>query len=270
MSVEVHSRTIWSGNEVSLGEFRCRPSEPDFVRKSVAAADLLVLGRTACLLQVEADEPFVASPDQAVFYRAGSEYTCRILEPAPEVTWYLQISPTVTDAARAKSVTNRRGMTVTPEQALGFRAVVSAGRAGVTLQMEEWLVEFIDHLLTGGLHATPSRETAGRDRPARWVAELLAETYRESLTLSEIGRRIGYSPFYLARAFRIATGSSIHARRETLRMRAALHMLGEMPLGQLALTLGYSSQSHFTSAFRRHYGCTPRAAAPAFSPTARI
>jgi len=68
-----------------------------------------------------------------------------------------------------------------------------------------------------------------------------------------------YRKFHLCRVFRTATGTSLHAYRSQLRLREAL---GRVPdaadLTALALDLGYASHSHFTQAFRRAFGTTPR------------
>ncbi|HET9522017.1 MAG TPA: AraC family transcriptional regulator, partial [Candidatus Limnocylindrales bacterium] len=67
------------------------------------------------------------------------------------------------------------------------------------------------------------------ERPVRDVDPIVnrarlvvADSLAERLTLPELGRRVGASPFHLARRFRRSTGLSIHAYRTTLRVRAAI------------------------------------------------
>jgi AraC-like DNA-binding protein len=81
----------------------------------------------------------------------------------------------------------------------------------------------------------------------------------ERLTLTRIARALGVSVFHLCRSFRRATGLTLHAYRDQVRLRAALERLeqGERDLTRLALDLGYSSHSHFTAAFRRSFGTSP-------------
>jgi AraC family transcriptional regulator len=80
------------------------------------------------------------------------------------------------------------------------------------------------------------------------------------LRLADIAAALGVSAFHLCRSFRMATGSTLHACRNRLRLQHALDRVtsGE-DLTTLALDLGYSSHSHFTSAFRRLFGATPSA-----------
>lgn len=63
----------------------------------------------------------------------------------------------------------------------------------------------------------------------------------------------------LCRAFRKWTGTTLHAYRDQLRLRAALEHLASpgTDLTDLALSLGYSSHSHFSANFRAAFGMTP-------------
>jgi AraC family transcriptional regulator len=65
----------------------------------------------------------------------------------------------------------------------------------------------------------------------------------------------------LCRIFRRETGVTIHEYRTRLRLRRAVASFrdGDVDLLALALDLGYSSHSHFTSSFRSEFGETPSA-----------
>ena len=109
--------------------------------------------------------------------------------------------------------------------------------------------------------------TAGDDRPrdTEAIVDLarlvVADSLAERLTLPELGRRVGASPFHLARRFRRSTGRSIHAYRTTLRVRAAIERAaaGERDLTALALDLGFADHSHLTNVVRRETGRPPSA-----------
>jgi AraC family transcriptional regulator len=64
-----------------------------------------------------------------------------------------------------------------------------------------------------------------------------------------------------ARRFKATTGFSPYAYVIERRIRRAEDLLGttDNEIGAIALTLGFSSQSHFTTTFRRLRGVTPRA-----------
>jgi AraC-like DNA-binding protein len=69
----------------------------------------------------------------------------------------------------------------------------------------------------------------------------------------------GLPPFRLCRLFRLRAGMTITRYRHSLRLHLALDRLRHrrLDLTALALDLGFSSHSHFTFVFRRHFGITP-------------
>lgn len=89
------------------------------------------------------------------------------------------------------------------------------------------------------------------------VKELLATT-GELLSLSQIANTIGASPAYLTDLFHRIEGMPIYRYQTRLRLARAL---GQLPhaedITQLALALGFSSHSHFSSTFRSTFGITP-------------
>ena len=121
------------------------------------------------------------------------------------------------------------------------------------------------------LAATPAvrvidTRPATRQRHADLIDETKALILRrvgESLSLDEVARAVGLSPFHLARLFRRHTGLSLHGYRTRIRLLRALDRLEDArgALTDLALELGFSSHSHFTDAFRKAFGVPPGALA---------
>jgi len=79
--------------------------------------------------------------------------------------------------------------------------------------------------------------------------------------LSDLARRLGLHPVYLARAFRARFGCSVGEYARSLRVERArrlLHHTG-LALSEVALRAGYSDQSHLTRDFRRAFDQSPAA-----------
>lgn len=78
--------------------------------------------------------------------------------------------------------------------------------------------------------------------------------------LREVAARLGVSPFHLAHVFRQQTGVPLHKYLLGVRLEMALARIvaGEASLSMLALDLGFSSHSHFTTMFREHFKASPR------------
>ena len=104
----------------------------------------------------------------------------------------------------------------------------------------------------------------GQGRPPTWLGrarDVIRETYREGIPLDSVARAAGVSRSQVARGFRAWLGTSPGAYQRQLRLeRAALELRTTgRALIDVALDCGFCDQSHFTNAFRRHYGTTPSA-----------
>jgi AraC-like DNA-binding protein len=98
----------------------------------------------------------------------------------------------------------------------------------------------------------------GRERIVR-VQEIILADLENPPALAELGRMVGCSPFYLSRMFRQETGVTISSflRRARLDRAAELIRAGEANVTEAAITVGYSSLSHFSKAFAETFGCCP-------------
>jgi AraC family transcriptional regulator len=82
-----------------------------------------------------------------------------------------------------------------------------------------------------------------------------------SIGLADMAAAACLSVFHFSRCFREVVGLAPHAwlmRRRIERAQSLLASTGA-PLAEVAYSCGFSSQSHFTSAFRSRVGVTPGA-----------
>jgi AraC family transcriptional regulator len=80
------------------------------------------------------------------------------------------------------------------------------------------------------------------------------------LSIEELAREAHLSPFHFSRAFKAATGLPPHSYLTARRIEHAKELLAtsEMPMREIALEVGLSSQAHLTDCFHRLVGVTPR------------
>lgn len=90
------------------------------------------------------------------------------------------------------------------------------------------------------------------------VKVLLAGDLSRRWTLAQIAREIRGSPVYLTQVFQQVEGLPLYRYHLRLRLARALDLIVDREdLSGLAQDLGFSSHSHFSAAFRQHYGVTP-------------
>jgi AraC family transcriptional regulator len=124
--------------------------------------------------------------------------------------------------------------------------------------------EFLAHHLIyrySSLSRAPPRSVGGlSSRRLRLVLEYIEDTLGQPVKLRELAALAGISARHFERAFRQSTGSSPHAYVMERRLQLARDLLidqPELPIEQISFRLGFSSSSHFSTAFRRRTGFTP-------------
>ena len=125
------------------------------------------------------------------------------------------------------------------------------------------VVESLIHELVVDAHRASSARDPHRNRPD-WLeraVELLADESPKNrlMTLSALAARVDVHPAQLARAFRRELGCTVgeYVRARNLNEAARLLKATRLELVEIAHAVGYSDQSHFSTAFRRHFGVTP-------------
>jgi AraC family transcriptional regulator len=128
---------------------------------------------------------------------------------------------------------------------------------------EALATELAVHLLRN--YCVTSRADADHDYvlpiyKLRRATEFIEENLREDLTLDRISEALAMSPGHFAHAFKTTTGLAPHHYVVERRIDRAKGLLREteLPIGEIAHRVGFPNQSHFSYAFHRATGVTPR------------
>lgn len=99
---------------------------------------------------------------------------------------------------------------------------------------------------------------ADRDKIAK-ARELLLQHIGEPITIKELSRKVAINECYLKKGFKEMFGTTIFDFYQSQRMEHAKYLLYEKGLNvtDVSLLLGYSSISHFSTAFKKHTGLKP-------------
>lgn len=92
------------------------------------------------------------------------------------------------------------------------------------------------------------------------VIDYIYENLEHNLTLTELAAIAQMSQYRFARGFKNATGFSPHKYLILQRIESAKNLLNQdkLSIAEISYQLGFNSQSHFTSAFRKMTGVTPK------------
>lgn len=89
--------------------------------------------------------------------------------------------------------------------------------------------------------------------------EILIQHIGEPITIKELSRKVAMNECYLKKGFKEMFGTTIFDFYQSQRMEHAKYLLYEKGLSvtEVSLLLGYSSISHFSTAFKKHTGLKP-------------
>ena len=169
-----------------------------------------------------------------------------ILTPGDEALDELRLAPGGGAAGVARPMSDATRLTV---HALLFNPALEP------LAREELAIELLTDL---------AREPRPASAPVRSIVERAKEVLHahahDVLSLDFVSNAVGITPIYLTQVFRQTEGTPLYRYQTRLRLARALVELPTCEsLTELALDLGFSSHSHFTSTFSASFGITPSA-----------
>jgi AraC family transcriptional regulator len=94
----------------------------------------------------------------------------------------------------------------------------------------------------------------------RIAKEYLEDDYAHEVRLASLAQLTGLSQSWFARRFKASTGIAPYTWALQLRVSRAKEFLlkNDQPISAIAIEVGFADQSHFTKAFKRFTGATPR------------
>jgi AraC family transcriptional regulator len=237
----IFSSALFNWQHVTLDE-----AHPQWSADFRVMAPSVLLPLTQCFGCQLGTHRFICDPTNVLWLAPDAPY--RLRRP-----WAAQRSSLITLTADI-AASGRASVSLKAHATLfGHHRRLQAGTVE-PLQVEEALAMVLQTHRPGA-----SSETAATHPAVERAREYIAAAPQRADTLADIAVAVHCSPFHLARSFRLRTGQSLHAYRTRLRMGLALMRVqeGEQNLSGLALDLGYSSHSHFSSMFRSHFGFPP-------------
>ncbi len=252
---------------VTISDVHCQGSRRHQSAEECTATTQLVFPYRGVYVRHLGNDQAVAEANQVVFFNSIEAY--RVSHPVPGGDASLTViisEPQVRELA--PRVFLRDG------EALAFRqqrlridprtqALVALLRHSLRekvaepLEAESLALTLVQRAL-GPRTAHAAGASVGRQRLVDRAKLVLASDLARRWTLAEIAAEVRGSPVYLTQVFQQVEGVPLYRYHLRLRLARALDLLAQYDdLTTLSLDLGFSSHSHFSSAFREAYGRSP-------------
>lgn len=145
-----------------------------------------------------------------------------------------------------------------PLEAMFLRFWSALGDDAAPLRRQTLHTELGAQLIRRHASAGTPRPVGSERRVVRTIKDYLAQNYAHAVSLDDLSRLSGLSPFHLLRAFRKEAGLPPHEFLVAVRVERAKHLLRRrVPIARVAHEVGFADQSHFTRVFKRIVGVTP-------------
>jgi len=127
------------------------------------------------------------------------------------------------------------------------------------LECESRFLWTLTQFIKGYADVTHTEPKLGHEKRAVARARsYIEESFSQGISLKALAEHVALSPYYLLRIFHAEVGMPPYAYLESVRVRHAQRLIDAgKSLAQVAMEVGFSSQSHLTHQFKRIIGVTP-------------
>ncbi len=164
-----------------------------------------------------------------------------------------------TSFSRTISLCSRTRMTL--ESLLNHTYAGNLGNIFVNAQTQMLLLYTLDRLEEKEIDVVTYKflaNEADRDKISK-AREILLKHIGEPITIKALSRKVAMNECYLKKGFKEMFGTTIFDFYQSQRMEHAKFLLYEkgLTVTEVSALLGYSSISHFSTAFKKHTGLKP-------------
>ena len=267
-------RLLFESDVACAGTFDCGVVEPAFAGGLPSTAHCIVFSRTPVWIQHDDGVRYVADPTRVTFHNRGRAYRrWKIDDRGDRCDWLAfseDVAADVVAELDPRHVDRRRGAPfrfqfapADPAIYLRQRLMFDQLQDGVSdpLDAEETALALLGHAVGRSYEAAGVAARHRRVREFASVQHVRAAIARDpgrATSLRDMAAAVELSPFQLCRAFSRVSGETLTAYRTRLRLLSSLARVRDGDdLTTVAIEFGFSSHSHFTSAFRRTFETVP-------------
>jgi AraC family transcriptional regulator len=263
--------TLYESNILSVRHVECRPKDRNCGEVEHSQADVVVLPvRGAFVKHLISGKRLLAEPSQALFFAAGRPFRVSHEVASSDDSLAFEFSPDVLREILANTTATDNLLRINANSLLSIREIALRDlllwrlkhQLAESIEIEETSLNLVSSAL---LSARGNKKAAHRSRQSRRSSQIdaarttLIHNPEQKWTLSELSKNVDCSPYHLTRMFREELGLPLHQYQLRMRIARSLNALLDTQdeITSIALDCGFSSHSHFTSAFHQTVGISP-------------
>jgi AraC family transcriptional regulator len=247
----------------------CRSAHKGIGDIESSDADRLILPlRGVCVMHFSPSSEVIGEPNLGLILPAGRSY--RVSHPVTEgddcfvVEYSSESFRDVMEAvllSAGVSSAGTHGLLSLP--AIAARNLIwcrLAQKIATALEVEETGLALLSYALRRSREQGRTQRRNSKIPRQIDIAKVVLLTHPEkNWSLATLAQTLECSPFYLTRTFREFVGVPLHRYQLQTRLAKAIDLLldSNQDLMTIAVSLGFSSHSHFTASFRQTVGFTP-------------
>jgi AraC-like DNA-binding protein len=258
---------LLESSTVTIRDVVCQGSCRHKTAEECANATELVFPYRGTYVRHIGDDQAVADANQVLFFNAGEGYCVSHPVPGGDASLSFAVSEAQLAELAPPALLRDRASLAFRHQRLRIdsRAQVLVAllrhslrrKIAEPLEAESLALTLVQRAL-GPRTTRAATSTVGRQRLVDRAKLALATDLTRHWTLAEIGAELRCSPVYLTQVFQQVEGVPLYRYHLRMRLARSLELLGDYDdLSALSVDLGFSSHSHFSAAFREHYGRSP-------------
>ena len=256
------SQVIYEDRYIRAGQFTIAPEHPDFAHAGSMTHPTLVFPRYPVAIQLEDQPLFAADQHRITLYNKGQKYRRQALGRSGDQCDWVEFLPAYFQAFRATQRLSPDApfklayLDTSTAQFLTERRIFNQLQQANPPSGSEVLSFFQPLISTAVTQPCDERQHLDLVEAVRC---LIGQRFTENDSIEAFARTLGVSTFHLCRVFKQMTRTTLHQYRNQLRLYYGADRLKTgIGLADLALELGFSSHSHFSTAFLQLFGMSPR------------
>jgi len=242
---EQHSR--YSIAIILAGTFRYRSQTRQGIRNELMTPGSIFLGNAGQRFECGHEH---GEGDRCLSFQFTPEYFERLMSDSGGADTMFSVLRLPSERDLSPIVTRACAEMTASEE----RPAVDWEELGIKLATQ--VMQLADGISRGESRAASPSAVRGVARAVRWIGE----NSDSALTLGELARLAGLSPYHFLRTFEQVAGVTPHQYVRRVRLREAAIRLATEPakILDIALDCGFGDVSNFNRAFRGEFGMSPR------------